>query len=246
MSSCSECTFFYSEKSLCVRTPLAEQVSKDGSCSRHTPKSSPNSCKYCTSGGYKFDYLGGVVIGATNCQHCNVDGHKKPTDVMIGAFPSLFKSNAVSCGACNHYNPHISKCLNNDVMKQMRQANDWCSKYEPKQEEKQMKNYITETHEVKLDGEWHVIEPVINSDTKVMFTDPRPMIAGIAPAAPAPIPGAFIVSYLMIYKGDPYYHAKRTMRVILNDQLNVIATMETDAPARPLIEGEQYAIIMLD
>ena len=34
-----------------------------------------------------------------------------------------------------------------------------------------MKDYIVEKHEVKLDGTWYVVEPILNTENKIMFID---------------------------------------------------------------------------
>ena len=149
-----------------------------------------------------------------------------------------------NCGSCGYYHRYIGKCLNNDVMKQMRQANDWCINYEPKQEERQMKDYIVEKHEVKLDGTWCKVNPILDTDTKIMFHDPRqqPAPASIA----APVPGAFSVNHLMIFKGDPYYRTSRTMRVLLNQDLDIVEKMKANYVEAEPSPSCFYATIILD
>ncbi len=109
-----------------------------------------------------------------------------------------------------------------------------------------MKDYIVEKHEVKLDGTWYVVEPILNTENKIMFIDPRP-----APAAPtrttSPVPGAFLVSHLMIYKGDPYYRTSRTTRVVLNKNMQIVTSFDDSAESIPSLEADQqYATVVFD
>ncbi len=108
-----------------------------------------------------------------------------------------------------------------------------------------MKDYIVEKHEVKLDGTWYKVNPVVDTENKIMFHDPRqqPAPASITP----PVPGAFPVSYLMIYKGDPYYRTSRTMRVVLNKNMQIVTSFDDSAESIPSLEADQqYATVILD
>ncbi len=108
-----------------------------------------------------------------------------------------------------------------------------------------MKDYIVEKHEVKLDGEWHKVSPILNTDSKIMFPDPRPMPITPAPAAVS-VSGAFAVSYLMIHKHDPFYRTSRAMRVVLNQDLDIIEKIKADYAEVELSPGYQYATVILD
>lgn len=108
-----------------------------------------------------------------------------------------------------------------------------------------MKDYIVQKHEVKLDGTWCEVNAVVDTENKIMFHDPRqqPAPASVAPA----VPGAFSVNHLMIYKGDPYYRVSRTMRVLLNQDLDIVTKLEANQPEpdKPS-PGCFYATIILD
>lgn len=116
-----------------------------------------------------------------------------------------------------------------------------------------MKDYIVQKHEVKLDGTWCEVNAVVDTENKIMFHDPRQqpapaagISAGISSAI-APTPGAFSVNHLMIYKGDPYYRTSRTMRVLLNQDLDIVAKLKAKQPEpdKPS-PGCFYATIVLD
>ena len=206
-----------------------------------------SSCNHCLGTGFRNKYINGISVGVEPCTLCNFGGFKKPSAELIDRYPSLFKvEQDASCGSCGYYNPHIGKCLNNDVMRQMRQANDWCINYEPKQETKQMKDYIVEKHEVKLDGTWYAVDPIVNTEGKIMFTDPRSATIP-QPAAPcAPTPGAFKVTHLMISKNDTYSRTSRTMRVILNDDMDIVTKLKPNDAEATTAQGCFYATVILD
>ncbi len=77
-----------------------------------------------------------------------------------------------------------------------------------------------------------------------MFTDPRP--APAAPSSMAPVPGAVIVSHLMIYKSDPYYRTSRTMRVLLNQDLDIVEKIKSNYAEAEPSPGCFYATVILD
>ncbi len=154
-----------------------------------------------------------------------------------------------SCGDCIYYNGQSMACL----ISNLRQTpNNHCDNYKadkPKQETKQMKDYIVEKHEVNLDGQWWDIEPFVDTVDKIMFSDPRPQLT--SPVAPAPQPavpvgGAFKVSHLMIYKTDSYYRTSRTMRVMLNQDLDIVEKIKANYAEAEPSPGCFYATVILD
>jgi len=251
VKQCSTCEYFYrksADSSLCVRTQIATRAIEIGTCNRHTAKATI--CKYCTSSGYKIEYMDGIVVGVNQCIRCNFDGSKEPSAELIAAFPLLFnsepkQSEAVTCGACDYYNPHIGKCLNNKVNKQIRVAHDWCSKYKPKQEEKQMKNLITEIVEVNLGGTWTEIKVMFEDENFVYFYDPRPMPAPPAPMTPQPITQ---VTFSRVNKAHKEtYRITKYVYVVVDKEFNVVHCLDKDAPVTNTMQnGHRLGKLILE
>lgn len=160
------------------------------------------------------------------------------------SFINIEREHNISCSTCVFYDH--GTCRKSGFDTQLGHA---CSDYQTitKQEVKQMKDYIVEKHEVKLDGTWYAVDPIVNTDGKIMFTDPRSATIP-QPAAPyAPTPGAFKVTHLMISKNDDYYRTSRVMRVVLNKNMQIVTSFDDSAEVIPSLNtNEQYATVILD
>lgn len=146
-----------------------------------------------------------------------------------------------NCRTCKYFDGHTCRKTGFDT-----HHSNMCNMHEPKRETKQMKDYIVEKHEVKLNDIWHVVEPIVNTEHSIMFSDPRPATIP-QPAAPcAPTPGAFKVTHLMISKNDDYYRTSRVVRVMLNQDLDIVEKMKANYAEAEPSPGCFYATVILD
>ncbi len=191
--------------------------------------SSCDSCKYFDSNHSDCRRL----ISATSVA---------PNDICGNYKPKQEEKQRGRCKDCVYYNGQQMLCL---VTQSRKNPSQTCGNYKldiTQQEEKQMKDCIVEKHEVKLDGTWCQVIPVVDTESKIMFHDPRQQ-----PTPAAPVPGAFLVSHLMIYKSDPYYRTSRTMRVVLNKNMQIVTSFNPNDAVSPALEVDQrYATVILD
>lgn len=72
-----------------------------------------------------------------------------------------------------------------------------------------------ETHEVKLNNEWWLVEPVFVSEVEMFFYDPIP--APVAPVAPAPINGVRNANLSVINLKSPDYRNREVGYLCVDD-----------------------------